>query len=202
MKDFAMIATKMQRSRNECLVQYYRWKSTSSAYHELKKTWREINHLQGTKDYCVACGRGGNLLVCDRCDDPYHLGCLKPSLHSVPVGDWFCPMCVPSQNSFAVVTRTTGGSSPSAKWRSSTARVTNGVVVNEDQKAPSLNLKTSASSSIAKEFLVLSGPVGPEVSLTSTSPTFRAVSVSSNRGLGANEQIDSDASVASEPADV
>jgi hypothetical protein len=204
MKDFTTIAKKMQRSRSECLVQYYRWKSTASAYHELKKTWREINHHQGTKDYCVVCGDGGDLLVCDRCDDPYHLGCLNPSLDSIPVGDWFCPRCVPTRNSFAVVARTTGGSSPLAKWWSQTARVASGVVVKDDQKAPSLDLKTAASNSIAKESPVVSGPLGVGV------PSFSALSVSSSPGLdfsrldafGTNEEIDSDISVVSEPADV
>lgn len=209
MKDFTTIARKMQRSRSECLVQYYRWKSTASVYHELKKTWRENNHHQGTKDYCVVCGDGGDLLVCDRCDDPYHLGCLKPSLDSIPVGDWFCPRCVPPRNSFAVVARTTGGSSPLSKWWSQTARVTNGVVVKEDQKATSLDVKAT-SSLIAKESPVVLGPAVAGGSLPHTRSTFSAVSISSSPGLDLarveacdpNDHIDSDMSIVSEPADV
>lgn len=28
-----------------------------------------------------------------QCDSPYHLGCLKPPLDSVPDDEWFCPDC-------------------------------------------------------------------------------------------------------------
>jgi len=47
-------------------------------------------------DPCVACGSTGDetlLLLCDRCDASYHLGCLSPPLADVPEGDWFCPKC-------------------------------------------------------------------------------------------------------------
>ncbi len=33
------------------------------------------------------------LLLCDGCDDAYHLSCLNPVLHDVPDGDWYCPAC-------------------------------------------------------------------------------------------------------------
>jgi hypothetical protein len=33
------------------------------------------------------------LLLCDDCDDAYHLECLKPILLAVPDGDWYCPLC-------------------------------------------------------------------------------------------------------------
>ncbi|KAK8853246.1 hypothetical protein IAR55_003948 [Kwoniella newhampshirensis] len=32
-------------------------------------------------------------LECERCDQPYHLGCLDPPLEEVPEGEWFCPEC-------------------------------------------------------------------------------------------------------------
>jgi len=34
------------------------------------------------------------LLLCDCCNDPYHLQCLNPPLDKVPVGNWFCPACI------------------------------------------------------------------------------------------------------------
>jgi hypothetical protein len=34
-----------------------------------------------------------SLLLCDQCDTPWHMECLKPPLVSVPDGDWFCPDC-------------------------------------------------------------------------------------------------------------
>jgi len=33
-------------------------------------------------------------LECDKCDSPYHLGCLIPPLDAVPDGEWFCPRCL------------------------------------------------------------------------------------------------------------
>lgn len=33
------------------------------------------------------------MLLCDRCDQGYHLDCLVPALEEVPIEDWFCPRC-------------------------------------------------------------------------------------------------------------
>ncbi|CAF0806440.1 unnamed protein product, partial [Brachionus calyciflorus] len=33
------------------------------------------------------------LILCDGCDAPYHLACLKPPLLEIPQGDWFCDLC-------------------------------------------------------------------------------------------------------------
>lgn len=45
---------------------------------------------------CRVCSKSDRpevLLLCDDCDDAYHIECLRPALISVPDGDWFCPMC-------------------------------------------------------------------------------------------------------------
>jgi hypothetical protein len=45
---------------------------------------------------CHVCSKSDRpevLLLCDDCDDAYHLECLRPILLSVPDGDWFCPLC-------------------------------------------------------------------------------------------------------------
>jgi remodeling and spacing factor 1 len=42
---------------------------------------------------CSKTDRPESLLLCDDCDDAYHLECLKPALLSVPEGDWYCPLC-------------------------------------------------------------------------------------------------------------
>lgn len=36
----------------------------------------------------------GRLLLCDGCDDEYHMYCLEPPVLQLPEGDWFCPICV------------------------------------------------------------------------------------------------------------
>ncbi|KAM8866938.1 lysine (K)-specific demethylase 5Ba isoform 2-T2 [Synchiropus picturatus] len=46
---------------------------------------------------CLVCGSGtaeDRLLLCDGCDDSYHIFCLIPPLHEVPKGDWRCPRCL------------------------------------------------------------------------------------------------------------
>uniref|UniRef100_A0A8C3A029 [histone H3]-trimethyl-L-lysine(4) demethylase n=1 Tax=Cyclopterus lumpus TaxID=8103 RepID=A0A8C3A029_CYCLU len=46
---------------------------------------------------CLVCGNGtaeDRLLLCDGCDDSYHIFCLMPPLHDVPKGDWRCPKCL------------------------------------------------------------------------------------------------------------
>uniref|UniRef100_UPI00398F6464 PHD and RING finger domain-containing protein 1 isoform X2 n=1 Tax=Pristiophorus japonicus TaxID=55135 RepID=UPI00398F6464 len=45
---------------------------------------------------CEVCGRSDredSLLLCDGCDSGYHMDCLNPALHTVPVEEWFCPEC-------------------------------------------------------------------------------------------------------------
>lgn len=42
---------------------------------------------------CLACRRDddhANLILCDCCNDEYHIYCLDPPLRTVPTGDWFC----------------------------------------------------------------------------------------------------------------
>ncbi|KAK2453135.1 Histone-lysine N-methyltransferase atxr6 [Trifolium repens] len=45
---------------------------------------------------CQKCNSGkspSKLLLCDKCDNGYHIFCLTPILHSVPKSSWFCPSC-------------------------------------------------------------------------------------------------------------
>merc|ERR1712130_669943 len=49
---------------------------------------------------CKVCRRktdSDNMLLCDGCDNAYHIYCLKPKLKSIPEGDWFCPECKPKE---------------------------------------------------------------------------------------------------------
>jgi hypothetical protein len=48
-----------------------------------------------TDEGCRVCGVDSvECMLCDRCDGPYHIGCLSPPLDEPPEGDWFCPECV------------------------------------------------------------------------------------------------------------
>ena len=49
---------------------------------------------------CKVCRRKTDpdqMLLCDGCDNAYHMYCLKPKLKSIPEDDWFCPECKPKQ---------------------------------------------------------------------------------------------------------
>jgi hypothetical protein len=36
---------------------------------------------------------GLGMLLCDRCNEGWHMNCLDPVVKKVPKGDWFCPRC-------------------------------------------------------------------------------------------------------------
>lgn len=45
---------------------------------------------------CEECGSGedeGELLLCDKCDKGFHMGCVRPVVARVPIGSWVCPTC-------------------------------------------------------------------------------------------------------------
>jgi len=64
------------------------------AYSELARFPETI----ASSSVCLVCEHetpddGATLLECDRCENPYHLGCLTPALPSVPDGEWLCDTC-------------------------------------------------------------------------------------------------------------
>ncbi|CAD6577989.1 MAG: hypothetical protein TREMPRED_002079 [Tremellales sp. Tagirdzhanova-0007] len=44
---------------------------------------------------CLICNMDNGVapLECEKCDEPYHTGCLDPPLEGIPDGEWFCPKC-------------------------------------------------------------------------------------------------------------
>jgi len=49
--------------------------------------------------FCQVCGsseREDQLLLCDECDNGYHLDCLIPALNAVPIDEWYCEECQPN----------------------------------------------------------------------------------------------------------
>uniref|UniRef100_A0A8D3D2V0 [histone H3]-trimethyl-L-lysine(4) demethylase n=1 Tax=Scophthalmus maximus TaxID=52904 RepID=A0A8D3D2V0_SCOMX len=58
---------------------------------------RTVRHSTVDSFVCRMCGRGDDdekLLLCDGCDDNYHIYCLLPPLTDAPKGNWRCPKCV------------------------------------------------------------------------------------------------------------
>ena len=51
---------------------------------------------EGDDDECIACGDGGFLLLCDGCNQAYHLHCNDPPLRETPPEGthFFCGSCV------------------------------------------------------------------------------------------------------------
>lgn len=46
--------------------------------------------------YCEVCGecnREDRMLLCDGCDNGYHMECLTPPVEFVPLDEWLCPAC-------------------------------------------------------------------------------------------------------------
>ena len=52
-------------------------------------------HFQKCK-ICRKKGDDDRLLLCDDCNQAFHMYCLRPQLIHVPRGDWFCAACVVS----------------------------------------------------------------------------------------------------------
>jgi hypothetical protein len=53
---------------------------------------------------CEVCHKStpwGTMILCDQCDQGYHIGCVDPPLASVPEGEWSCPTCRPGRSGAA-----------------------------------------------------------------------------------------------------
>uniref|UniRef100_H3GKB6 PHD-type domain-containing protein n=1 Tax=Phytophthora ramorum TaxID=164328 RepID=H3GKB6_PHYRM len=73
----------------------------SVIFERLMKEWvyTTVNRpmIAAEEDNCRSCQTihaKGRLLLCDRCDAPYHTFCLESPLPVIPKGEWFCPACL------------------------------------------------------------------------------------------------------------
>jgi hypothetical protein len=59
--------------------------------------WQNPELAKGDTDQaCQVCHKvtgGITMLLCDKCNDGWHMNCLTPPLTRKPKGDWFCPRC-------------------------------------------------------------------------------------------------------------
>ncbi|KAK2595044.1 hypothetical protein QQS21_007234 [Conoideocrella luteorostrata] len=61
------------------------------------------DELVASGEKCENCGRGedgGNLLICESCDNAYHGPCLDPPLKRKPDAEWNCPRCLVGDGQF------------------------------------------------------------------------------------------------------
>ncbi|XP_067931402.1 PHD and RING finger domain-containing protein 1-like [Watersipora subatra] len=75
--------------------------------------------LEDEPTFCEVCGECNDedrLLLCDECDNGYHLYCLTPALDAVPQDNWYCPECTvargPQPQTASISTRGRGTTIP------------------------------------------------------------------------------------------
>ena len=84
-----------------------RWRSSLSEATNLSQVFLHLFTLERCVAWsrsllnmrCRVCRRKGgdeSMLLCDACDNGYHMYCLRPPLKKIPVGDWFCNDCKPA----------------------------------------------------------------------------------------------------------
>ncbi|CAL1540892.1 unnamed protein product [Lymnaea stagnalis] len=81
-------AAKKSRARGKV----HSWSDSTSIQQDVISKKMHDNH----EDYCAACGKGGQLLMCETCRLVYHLDCLSPPLTEAPTYAWSCPKCLVS----------------------------------------------------------------------------------------------------------
>jgi hypothetical protein len=103
-KNMRIISREMGKSVRDCLTYYMGTFKQSDDYRLLKTICAQDRadaisasigiHKQKHADHCRVCEKGGGLLICGTCEDPYHLQCTTPALKNIPDGNWDCDDCV------------------------------------------------------------------------------------------------------------
>ncbi|XP_073138936.1 PHD finger protein EHD3 isoform X2 [Henckelia pumila] len=60
------------------------------------KQWRTMSHALDQVHTCRRCGEkadGRDVLVCDSCEEMYHICCVEPAVREIPVKSWYCAEC-------------------------------------------------------------------------------------------------------------
>ena len=159
------------------------------------------------------------MVLCDACNEAYHLKCLNPPLAKIPKGNWYCPDCSGTEKAVSSRRRYAGRPrlSPMAKVLSASKNGSSRSV----NPSPSSNrelFKSSprgSSSNVTSALLerpktsILNGPKSTSATQAPSNKSpegnqFRPDNLSSPDGKRGNKDLPSedDSSAASEPADV
>ena len=96
-KNFHEIARAIGRPLQVILVNYYRWKGRQSDTDPVSYKVLKEQRTSKNVDECIVCEDGGELLLCDNCNNAYHWKtCLEHPLEELPPEDsnWYCDRCV------------------------------------------------------------------------------------------------------------
>nr|CAD1832012.1 unnamed protein product [Ananas comosus var. bracteatus] len=75
---------------------------------------------------CKICGLLGNLLemlICDICEEAFHLPCCKPKIKKIPVDEWYCQTCFRTKRKSLSAEYSRNKSEPSKKSKSRSPRL-------------------------------------------------------------------------------
>ena len=66
------------------------WQNPQLAREDLDQECQVCHKTKATKKH--------QMLLCDRCNEGWHMSCLRPVVTKIPKGDWFCPRCAPPRD--------------------------------------------------------------------------------------------------------
>ncbi|KAL3782141.1 hypothetical protein ACHAWO_007501 [Cyclotella atomus] len=87
----SVLQDTQQKNASRCPDEH---KSTGHLSNDDKES---INQHHSGVDRCNVCKSGlspHNMLMCDGCDELFHLNCLDPPLDDIPEGEWLCDLCL------------------------------------------------------------------------------------------------------------
>ena len=88
---------------------YFIVRNQGEAFSDLPR-WSPVE----SAEVCLVCGKDeteetkGDLLECEKCENPWHTKCLAPPLEEVPEGEWHCPNCEAEESSAPAPSKASG----------------------------------------------------------------------------------------------
>ncbi|KAL1814842.1 hypothetical protein ACET3Z_017416 [Daucus carota] len=90
--DMAALAKSLsEKSSASCSVEGFMLESGGHA--KVEQTEGSCQLRASTCRQCKEQAEGENCLVCDYCEDSYHILCIKPAVEEIPLKSWYCTSC-------------------------------------------------------------------------------------------------------------